>query len=221
MIRLYKSAEPAILAANEAVWTAVILQKKAVGQEPTPTELSRYRHPEIKTALLEETHGKCAYCESKFEHISYGDVEHISPKSLDPGRMFKWDNLTLACDVCNTNKGNKFPDGAGLVDPYKCTPSGHFQIHGPLVFAVHGDDDARLTEETLKLNRAALVEKRQQKIYYLRDQIEVIMRAPDRLRNVLVENLKLEIHYEQEYSAIAYKYLEEFLILNLADAAVS
>lgn len=40
-----------------------------------------YAHETVKQALLEAQHGKCAFCESKFAHISYGDVEHFRPKA--------------------------------------------------------------------------------------------------------------------------------------------
>ncbi len=211
MIRLIKTSPPDALLLNGEAWTATVLEKIAAGIDPTPTELSRYRIPAIKIALLKETNGKCAYCESKFEHIAYGDVEHISPKSLDPSRIFNWDNLTLACDVCNTNKGNNFPFGEGLIDPYVKTPSDHFRIVGPLIFGLPGDDDARLTELTLKLNRPALIERRQQKINYLREQVEVIARAPARLQSLLKENLQAEILGDQEYSAIASEYLAPYI----------
>ncbi len=211
MIKLVKSPAPNVLVINGADWTASILEKRAAGLEPTQAELSRYRHPEIKAALLEETSGKCAYCESKFEHIAYGDVEHISPKSLDLESIYRWENLTLACDVCNTSKGNRFPFGEGLIDPYVKTPSDHFRVHGPLIFGAPGDDDARLTELTLKLNRAALVERRQQKINYLREQIEVMVRAPEHLKALLLDNLGVEVLGNQEYSAIAKEYLSPYL----------
>ena len=211
MIKLFKLPSPEVLVLNGVAWTSIIMEKRAAGLEPTTTELSRYRNPAIKATLLAETNGKCAYCESKIEHVTYGDVEHISPKSLDMESIFSWDNLTLACDVCNTNKGNNFPLGDGLIDPYKKLPSSHFRVVGPFIFGVPGDDDARLTELTLKLNRTALVEMRQQKINYLRDQVEVIAKASARLRPMLLDNLQAEIQSEQEYSAVAKEYLDPYL----------
>lgn len=211
MIKLFKTHIPEILAANAAAWTLTLKEKRAAGVEATQTELSRYRHPSIKAALLRETHGKCAYCESKIDHIAYGDIEHISPKSLDTERIFEWGNLTLACDICNTNKGSNFPFGQGLIDPYIKTPSEHFRIVGPAIFGNPGNDDARLTEATLKLNRASLLERRQQKINSLREYVEVIAKAPERLKSVLLEDLQAEISSEQEFSAIARDYLKPYL----------
>jgi uncharacterized protein (TIGR02646 family) len=102
MIRLTKLAKPQILQDNEARWTAIIVDKVALNEVPTQTEKTRYRHPQIKAALVQETRGKCAYCESKFLHVHHGDVEHIYPKSLAPEKTVVWENLTLACEIWRT-----------------------------------------------------------------------------------------------------------------------
>src|SRR5437660_11067609 len=104
MIKLSKTDEPAVLIERKADWTRTLVEKGARGEEPSDGEKNRYRHPDIKQALIAETHGKCAYCESKLLHITYGDVEHIVPKSAKIELSFQWKNLTLACDRCNTNK---------------------------------------------------------------------------------------------------------------------
>ncbi len=86
-----------------------------------------YAHAEVKETLLAMQHGKCAFCESKIEHISYGDVEHFRPKGgvkqaseaplIRPGYYwlaYDWSNLLLSCQLCNQrHKGNLFP----LADP--------------------------------------------------------------------------------------------------------
>ncbi|MFY0562316.1 hypothetical protein ACN28E_00620 [Archangium lansingense] len=82
-----------------------------------------YAHESVKQALLRAQHGKCAFCESKFAHISYGDVEHFRPKAgwrqeedeplSRPGYYwlaYEWANLFLACTLCNQQfKKNLFP----------------------------------------------------------------------------------------------------------------
>lgn len=202
MIKLTKLQQPEILKDHAAEWTQVLLNKLAVHAKPTDSEKSKYRHPDIKKVLVQETYGKCAYCESKLTHIAYGDVEHIVPKSTKPEATFDWDNLTLACDICNTNKSDKFSHGAGFIDPYLKDPSQHFYFLGPLIYAKPGDADARLTEETLKLNRAELVERRSERIRYLRDQVEVIRHAPAHLRDILIQILNKEANADKEYAAI-------------------
>jgi 5-methylcytosine-specific restriction endonuclease McrA len=109
MIRLKKLPEPEYLARNASEWARVLLEKLAANQVPSATEKSRYRHPDIKAALISETHGKCDYCESRLLHIHHGDVEHFYPKSLAPAKTFEWKNLTLACEICNQNKSDKDP----------------------------------------------------------------------------------------------------------------
>jgi uncharacterized protein (TIGR02646 family) len=203
MIKIVKLAKPDILEKNAAIWTQVLIDRAAAKIKATDAEKSRYRHPDIKSVLVKETSGKCAYCESKLLHSTYGDVEHIIPKSTKLEVTFDWDNLTLACDVCNTNKADKFSGGVGFVDPYVQDPSAHFNVVGSLIFAKAGDDDARLTEETLKLNRPELVERRNQRIQGLRNEVEVIRRVPVALQEILIESLKEEIKSDKEYAAIA------------------
>lgn len=203
MIKLTKLEKPDILKNNAAQWTQVLLDRLAANIKPSDSEKNRYRHPEIKAILVKETHGKCAYCESKLLHITYGDVEHIVPKSTKAEVAFEWNNLTLACDVCNTNKSDKFSHGVGFIDPYLKDPSDHFYFLGPIIYAKPGDADARLTEETLKLNRVELIERRCERMRYLRDQVEVIRHAPAHLRDTLIQCLTEEAHADKEYAAVA------------------
>lgn len=82
-----------------------------------------YAAASVKRALIKAQHGKCAFCESKITHISYGDVEHFRPKAgyrqaaeddlKRPGYYwlaYEWDNLFLSCQLCNQrHKRNLFP----------------------------------------------------------------------------------------------------------------
>ncbi|UPQ40163.1 HNH endonuclease [Providencia rettgeri] len=159
MIKLRKLPEPARLSTNAANWTQILKDKILRGETPTATEKSRYRHPEIKAILVQETHGKCAYCESKLQHIHHGDVEHIYPKSLDIDKTFEWQNLTLSCEVCNQNKSNKDPYIENIIDPYHTDPEEHLMFIGGLIYP-KGTDLGISTRILLKLHRAELVEMR-------------------------------------------------------------
>jgi uncharacterized protein (TIGR02646 family) len=167
MIKLSKLPIPQRLADNGSAWTKAVVEKLAAGDVPTPTEKSRYRHPEIKAVLLNETHGKCAYCESRLQHIHHGDVEHMYPKSLDPTKTFEWENLTLSCEVCNQNKSNKDPYLNNIIDPYQIDPEDHLIFIGGLVFAKPTPQGIS-TRILLELHRAELVEMRN-------DQVEKVM----------------------------------------------
>jgi len=74
-----------------------------------------YRHEDVKTALITLFNKKCAYCETRILAGYPGDVEHFRPKAeiteaiapIAPGYYWlgaDWDNLLLACKLCNTHK---------------------------------------------------------------------------------------------------------------------
>lgn len=166
MIKLQKQEQPQRLKDNAGAWTKALMDKLAAGETPTTTELTRYRHPEIKAVLVDETHGKCAYCESKLLHIHHGDVEHIYPKSLDRTKTFDWNNLTLACEICNQNKSDKDPNLEHILDPYLVDPEEHLIFLGGLIFS-KGTVEGTSTRALLHLHRAELVEMRNRQVEYI------------------------------------------------------
>ena len=204
MIKLEKVEEPDVLAQNAAQWTTVVVSKIENGEEPTRTERNRYNHRDIKQRLMQETNKKCAYCESKFRHVTYGDIEHVVPKSDNPAKWFSWNNLTLACDVCNTNKSNAPVDGESFVDPYDGDPEEKFWHIGSTVWARPGCDAAALTERLLDLNRLDLVERRSERLSNLMRMLEIVERCQnDELRQALWEEFVSEAESRREYAALA------------------
>jgi uncharacterized protein (TIGR02646 family) len=206
MIKIAKGPPPQVLLDHEAQWTVSLKTKLAAQIIPTDAELSRYRHPQIKAALIAETHGKCAYCESKLTHIAYGDVEHVVPKSVDPSGRFKWENLTIACDRCNTNKG----DNEGFVDPNADEPKEHFIFQGPMVLPLPHSDKALATERGLKLNRPELVDRRSERIRRLHDlALLATNAATPALRDILWRDLlENETVETSEYLAATFSYID-------------
>lgn len=205
MIRITKGPIPEILARNGAAWTKTISDHLAAGTDPTEAEKSRYRHAEIKSALVTETSGKCAYCESKVRHATYGDVEHIVPKSAEPTRAFEWGNLTLACDVCNTNKGTH----QGIVDPYEVEPSDHLIFAGASILPRPGSGLGLTTESTLQLNRLPLLERRMEKLRFLNKMLHLLVEVDNpvtvaAIRRDLETN---EIGSDKEFAAMAREYI--------------
>lgn len=190
MIKLTKTAKPNLLISNAQVWTKAIMDKIAQGIKPTDTERTRYRHPEIKAALISETNGKCAYCESKVKHIHHGDIEHIFPKSLAPEKSFEWENLTIACEICNQNKSDKDPQLQYIIDPYQIDPSLHLVFIGSFVFSL-GSALGKNTEVILDLNRTALCEMRKEKLDQVMAIFETILREdlPVVVRKTIYDNL--------------------------------
>ena len=188
MIRLEKGANPEVLKSNAEAWTQVLRDHEAAGTQPSKVEKARYRHPDIKKALLLETNKKCAYCESKLLHVTYGDVEHIVPKSTSVERTFEWNNLTLACDVCNTNKSDHFGDHDDLVDPYEVNPSEHFNFVGAMVLAVAGSARGHTTESTILLNRLELLERRAERLQQVCKQLHLLVEVADPNRKAVMSS---------------------------------
>lgn len=214
MIKLIKTAIPEVLRKNAQAWTEAIAKKFAQNAQPTKAEKSKYSHPDIKDALVVETDGKCAYCESHIRHIAYGDIEHVVPKSGDPSKWFEWENLTLACDICNTKKGS----APGLVDPYEGDPEQRFIFFGPAVFPMPGDGAALDTVRTIDLNRGKLIGRRTERIEYLNLLATVISLAPDaRTRQIMSDDFKKELCNTAEYAAMSRSVSKEYHARGLID----
>lgn len=204
MIKLTKIKKPEILFKNAEKWTEDVLSKLQNGEKPSSTDNSRYRHHEIKSALISETNGKCAYCESKLLHIHHGDIEHIIPKSLEPKRRYEWENLTLACEICNQNKSNRDPQTTLIIDPYITEPANHLSFSGSLIFPL-GTVNGVNTTEILGLNRPNLIERRQEKLKRVLSIIETIFseNLPIQTRKVIYDNfLEHDASPRSEYTAM-------------------
>lgn len=208
MIHLTKLPIPDALVQHAAEWTAELLAAIAAGTKLSTARKRRYNNSEVKETLLRETHGKCAYCESKLTHITYGDIEHIIPKVSAPERTYEWENLTTACDICNTTKSDK----EGMVDPYAHDPEQvHFRFMGPMLTIMPGSEQAKLTLTELALNRAALMEKRKDLLEDLGRRLEeIITTRDDATRGALIKALvEGETASSKEFSACAKAYISD------------
>ncbi len=202
MIRLEKIAKPRVLELYAESWTRELLRLLELGpdhKQAADRLKSKYNHAEVKSSLLEETAGKCAYCESKFRHVTYGDIEHMVAKKPNPSMTFDWDNLTIACDVCNTKKGEEV-----VIDPYVVDPETKLLFFGAAVMALPGDHDAEFTVRQLELNRAELVDRRTERIEHLKALRAVLASvARSDLRVILEEDFDRELDGEREFSSLS------------------
>ncbi|MGL4463110.1 MAG: retron system putative HNH endonuclease [Planctomycetia bacterium] len=140
--------------------------------------IDKYRHRQVKDALVDIFHGKCAYCESRILHVDYGHIEHFRPKAGPKGRLdltFTWTNLLLACGVCNGggNKSDHFPDvedGGPIVDPCDDDPAQHFEfryddaiglasVYGSTVRGEQTEKILGLNRQHLRAHRSEFVKK--------------------------------------------------------------
>lgn len=197
MIRLEKGEAPQLLVENAAKWTAELLAE--TDGKRLAYRKSRYNQPPIKDAIIRETSSKCAYCESNPLHVSYGDIEHIRPKSVDLARTFEWDNLTLACDICNTRKGSR----EGLLDPYGCDPEVEFVFFGPMILHNNGRAIAEVTRTVLDLNRAELLAKRSERVDALINRLRQAENHPDEgeRKLIIAATIDFEISRDREFAA--------------------
>ena len=171
MIRLNRETEPQILVANRAAWTAeyVSWQQTRMGEEPR-----KYAHPDIRLALEKETHGKCAYCEGRIKDVAHTHIEHKLPKRNHPTLVCTWQNLTIACPKCNTNKGQYDQPQCPLLDPHVDDVEMEVAFGGPMAVP-RGGDRADATITLLHLNRGDLLFARSEvlkRLYSTLDDVE-------------------------------------------------
>ena len=170
---------------------------------------ARTKHDSIKESLVRETSGKCAYCESKIRHISYGDTEHIVPKSYDLDRALDYDNLTLACTICNTQKNDYYNPALPILDPYIDDPAHHLIATGPLIFRRPGSVRGRISVSVLKLNRTDLVDRRKDRLEALVPLIEqfALERDPE-MKEAIARELRVEAAEDKEFSFAVSAFLQ-------------
>jgi len=135
MIKIIRPPKPAFLSEPGNKWEAETL--KAIDHYtriPVVKEFdyNAYNDAKLKAELM-KIFVKCAYCESKYDQSSDGDIEHFRPKGRiheknpqTPGYYWlanDWDNLLLSCQHCNQRRnhileGYEKPRGAGKLDQF-------------------------------------------------------------------------------------------------------
>lgn len=136
-----------------------------IHRAPSPAVLARktkksdlYHHEAVIKTLWEMQHQKCCYCERLLPLKGRGkEVEHFRPKSRYPELRNTWENLLLACPICNDKKADHFPvfiapdqvayeasvsGEAAMIDPSKVDPEEHLDYY----FDAH-DQDAVLNAQ--------------------------------------------------------------------------
>ena len=205
MIKLEHGDVPAVLQAHAEEWG---LEYEAAINS-TAGNPTRYRHPQIRSALERDTAQKCAYCESLIAAVAYEHIEHILPKELFPRLVCDWDNLTLACPRCNINKGTYYNPRARLLNPYVDDVEREVTFLGPM--AIHTDATSRTTIAKLQLNRSGLLFERSKKIQSLKDLAERISTLPDgsELREALLVELQNELANSAEFASCGRQFVTE------------
>lgn len=199
MISIQIGPEPQILKDNDEKWGEEF-EASLNNDEKIP---HRYRNKSIKESLREETQGKCAYCESSIEHVAFSHIEHIIPKSIRPLLVCSWGNLTLACQKCNTYKGDYYTEEAPLLNPYLDEVEKEIVFYGPM--AIDRSDKAKLTISKLRLNRADLLFRREQMLRSVLQVIDLMAKTEDNpaLKEALKDDLHDKLSSTAEYTSCA------------------
>ncbi|QDQ28825.1 HNH endonuclease [Chitinimonas arctica] len=185
---------------------------------PIPDALATaYNRVEIKECLINESAGKCMYCEGKMLHVDYGDIEHIVPKNLGPEFRYSYENLGLSCRVCNGRKGGFHDATSPLLNPYCDDPDEHFLAAGPMIVHKLGSDRGKITKVKLELNRKDLLEKRAERIENIQSLFEQFSKSKERaIRKVLFEQICLECGSGKEYAFVVRAYAQAIVSDNPA-----
>lgn len=200
MIKLEKLPEPQVLRDNKANWTNAYLNALGQGSTVSDTLKTRYRHADVKSQIKAETNEKCAYCESKIDHIYAGDIEHIIPKSKFPNLIFEWTNLTYCCGECNRRKLDYYDDQNPLLNPYTDNPEEHLIAAGDFIVSNPGSKKGLLTQLKLELNRVPLLERRRERLMHLQSLLELYTSVEGEVKELLKRQLMQEVDKSKEYS---------------------
>ena len=145
------------------------------------------------------------------------DIEHILPKNENarPDLYVKWDNLTLACEVCNRdNKKDYFNENDPLINPYQDNPEEHLIAAGPFLYNKPGDRKGYTTITVLDLNRISLIERRKERLESISNLLEKWANEQNLfIKDILEEQLIKEVSWDREYSFIIKSHLKNLDIV--------
>ncbi len=187
MIKVQRTTSPAQLTRYAPKWTSALLAAieahQGGGKKPSATLWDKYNKTYVKGALRTIFHDKCAYCESKITHIAYPHIEHYRPKKKYPHYTFAWQNLLLACAICNgaEHKGDQFPleeadeNKPLLINPCEDDPAQYLYFKQARLAPLAESKRGRQTIEMLGLNRDGLFDRRRnllRNLDYIRRAVE-------------------------------------------------
>jgi hypothetical protein len=225
LIQVERKPVPKVLERNSEKWLKKLkmlieeLKALAVGA-PTKRQLdakkveiekirSYYRHEKVKTALSAMFRNKCAYCEAKILHISWGDIEHFYPKAIYIDKTFEWENMVLSCQRCNSAKGAQFPLTLSgepvLIHPADSNtdPATHLEFDWDEVAQtarIYGRDArGKAIEQVFSLNRKELLEHRSKSVKRLAVLLKFAMTGDENAISLFHEACQAD----QEYAAFA------------------
>jgi uncharacterized protein (TIGR02646 family) len=208
VIPINRGPKPDILVEKEQEWTEEY-RRFLDGDSGVPDAArTRYRHTEIKDALIRDSHEKCIYCESAPRHVAPGDVEHLKPKSHFPDQIVEWENLGFVCPECNLAKSDFYDDSEPVIDPYTEDPANFLRFGGPMVFEQPGSARGIVTIRKLELDRLELFERRADHLRRLQDLLNVWTSIPSGpAKDEIAAEIRNAREDPQEYAAASRAFL--------------
>lgn len=91
------------------------------GAKKKSFEYAAYKNDDVRMALDQLFHGKCAYCETSYAASAPVDIEHYRPKggvSEEPAHggywwiAMQWENLLPSCIDCNRKRGQRIVEAS-------------------------------------------------------------------------------------------------------------
>lgn len=163
MRNVIRHNKPPSLCRNATRWRKELLaalSSTKQDRELINRRFNRYKKKDIRIALENMYDGLCCYCEAKIAPVAFGDIEHRRPKKLHPKYTFDWDNLHLACSVCNTCKKVEWDDKDPILDSVQDIISDHLSYEGTGEIRLALTSRGETTIEHACLNRQGLIEAR-------------------------------------------------------------
>lgn len=111
MRKVERSAQPDCLRDNAGVWAQEYVAAREKNAKHKFTWRNDGCYQTIRRTLTDMTQHHCAFCDGLIGAESRETIEHFRPKSNFPALAYQWDNLFPCCDVCQSQKLEKFDDG--------------------------------------------------------------------------------------------------------------
>ena len=181
---LSKQPTPPILLRKGDAWRDEYAAALSAGTPPP----HRWRHEQIRSALTEETSGRCAYCEGPMIAVSFGDIEHMRPRALFPELVVEWSNLTLSCARCNNEKTDKWENDLPFINPYVDRVEDHIIFVGAIAWGV--SERGIFTIDQLGLNSLAKVQARDAQVKNVMRLFQLWATSDSRVRGAFADQLR-------------------------------
>lgn len=164
MIKVIKTNKPPVLVKNASNWTNELLTFinnnggtwETAGATPILKKqrdnlVEKYKNDEIKAALeCSNTGKKCVYCESIVSAVSHYHIEHFSPKSIYHAKTFEWDNLFIACGICNGDyKGDHDTEKEPILHPVNDIIENYFTYNLFIIQATKTSPYSEVAQRTI------------------------------------------------------------------------